>query len=591
MAKSKKSVVREKSPAGEVEVAKKKVAAKHRTPSKARKPSQARSKSRSRKPTVSKVRGRSRSRSRSRSKSKSPKRRGRQRSRSRSRSVKSTPATRTRARSKSRSKKAEPPTSIKVREKIGDYPKTESKLNEIIRRSISRELSQEKTNSYRIPPHTSLLTSLNEKDAKKYEGFSKESQMRPKKKLFSSFSLPVWFKTGFGLTVPPLVVLTLHLACKFNQCRFNRINISRNWQNYINLEAGGIVFAFTLLQAILSVLPIGKIVSVPAGVNGSLQYRCNGLLSTFLTVGIVAGLWHYKFPIIFVYDKIIPVLITSIILAYLLGFVLFIKGGYAPIPAWNPTSIVASRFHQFYAGREVNPFLFGKINAKVLLMRTCFNGMLLLNGILALKSYGVNKELSYTLITNLVLNALLVFDVFWFENSFPSTFEAMYEGMGTALTLKYLLYPFLPVLITKCIIMNQVELPLWGLVAIAVGFTVGFITHRASNLQKAAFRECPLNPALSQLEAITTNRGKKLLVSGWWGWVRHPNYLGFIILHWAWACASGCSNYVPYLVPLIVTLSLMLRARRVDAFCCNRYQSAWEEYCSRVRYLIFPHIY
>lgn len=47
--------------------------------------------------------------------------------------------------------------------------------------------------------------------------------------------------------------------------------------------------------------------------------------------------------------------------------------------------------------------------------------------------------------------------------------------------------------------------------------------------------------SISELEAISTNRGKKLLVTGWWGWVRHPNYLGFIILHWAWASTAGMS--------------------------------------------------
>lgn len=43
----------------------------------------------------------------------------------------------------------------------------------------------------------------------------------------------------------------------------------------------------------------------------------------------------------------------------------------------------------------------------------------------------------------------------------------------------------------------------------------------------------------SDFETISTSRGKKLLVSGWWGWVRHPNYLGDIILHWAWAATAG----------------------------------------------------
>lgn len=100
----------------------------------------------------------------------------------------------------------------------------------------------------------------------------------------------------------------------------------------------------------------------------------SGLLCTFLTVGLVAGLWQYQFPVTIVYDKLIPLLFSSVIFAYILGLLLFIKGGRAPVPALNPASIVRSRFYQFFVGREVNPF-FGKINIKILLIRTSLNGM------------------------------------------------------------------------------------------------------------------------------------------------------------------------------------------------------------------------
>ena len=34
----------------------------------------------------------------------------------------------------------------------------------------------------------------------------------------------------------------------------------------------------------------------------------------------------------------------------------------------------------------------------------------------------------------------------------------------------------------------------------------------------------------SDLETIPTTKGKKLLVSGWWGVVRHPNHLGGLLM-------------------------------------------------------------
>jgi len=54
---------------------------------------------------------------------------------------------------------------------------------------------------------------------------------------------------------------------------------------------------------------------------------------------------------------------------------------------------------------------------------------------------------------------------------------------------------------------------------------------------------------LSDLETIPTSRGRKLLVSGWWGWVRHPNYLGDIIMHWSWT--SVCGEYFVFITHVI----------------------------------------
>lgn len=41
------------------------------------------------------------------------------------------------------------------------------------------------------------------------------------------------------------------------------------------------------------------------------------------------------------------------------------------------------------------------------------------------------------------------------------------------------------------------------------------------------------------LETIPTATGRQLLVSGWWGMVRHPNYLGDLIMALAWSLPCG----------------------------------------------------
>lgn len=96
---------------------------------------------------------------------------------------------------------------------------------------------------------------------------------------------------------------------------------------------------------------------------------------------------------------------------------------------------------------------------------------------------------------------------------------------------------------------------------------IGYFIFRGSNTQKNTFRRDPSDPSVAGelgprdmrsvpgqfgllfdfwfpsstpgLETIPTATGKRLLVSGWWGMVRHPNYLGDLIMALAWSLPCG----------------------------------------------------
>lgn len=93
------------------------------------------------------------------------------------------------------------------------------------------------------------------------------------------------------------------------------------------------------------------------------------------------------------------------------------------------------------------------------------------------------------------------------------------------------------------------------------------------------------------LETIPTSRGKKLMLSGLWGHVRHPNYLGDLIIQWSIAIISLRSDILPYYSAICCTLMLAYRAVRDNRRCQTRYGYAWEQYCSRVKYMILKHIF
>lgn len=306
-----------------------------------------------------------------------------------------------------------------------DFSK-DSALNEIIRRSISRDVSQEKSQGLRRSSRVSAAAREN-KEAKRLDGISEVSpKAKPTPKLQTVTTLRSilisYIGNLIGLVAFPAIVLLLHLACTRDQCTLTKFHIPRNWRVYLNLEAAEIVLGFVLSQAILMLLPIGRNVGGQLGRNGTLIYRCNGelkiffvilsylkdfilifffflgLLSTFLTVAGVAGLWYYKIPVTIVYEKLLPLLVSSAALGYLLSITLFIKGGRAPVPGLNPEGITGNRLHQFLVGREVNPILFKRINVKTLLIRTLTNGTVSNFFILAALSdlWDINFILTFT---------------------------------------------------------------------------------------------------------------------------------------------------------------------------------------------------
>lgn len=101
--------------------------------------------------------------------------------------------------------------------------------------------------------------------------------------------------------------------------------------------------------------------------------------------------------------------------------------------------------------------------------------------------------------------------------------------------------------------------------------------------------KCNVKLNVLDLEAIPTTQGKKLLASGFWGIVRHPNYLGDIIIQLCWL--PFLSSSPPLLTVIFSIIFLLHRAIRDNARCKQKYGSAWDRYCNKVKYVLIPKVY
>ncbi|XP_069702526.1 delta(14)-sterol reductase TM7SF2 isoform X2 [Periplaneta americana] len=385
-------------------------------------------------------------------------------------------------------------------------------------------------------------------------------------------------------------LLLTHIYCSKANYGIKDFKIPLDWRAYFDIEVAALFLGYVLLQFVLSILPVGKVVDGLPDKLGRLQYRCNGFLNTFITLAIFALLKYFEFPVTMIVDKYVQFFVTGLIFAYVLAVLLYVRGGRTHFMAQNAYAVTGSHIYDFWMGREVNPQI-GPFDIKSSLVRTGVIGLILVNVAIIAKSLEQSSGYSPTLLLAAGLQIWYCLDHMWFEECFLASFEVRYEGTGYMLTLGYNMFPYIPTIITRFLLNYRLEIPLYALAAIVVIHTIGYVIYRGSNLQKNEFRKNPLNPALAHLETIPTQRGRKILVSGWWGWVRHPNYLGDIIMHWTWASCCGIAHPLPYIVPLFVTLLLLHRAKRDDARCKQRYNAAWERYSNRVQYHVIPRVF
>ncbi|KAL7747586.1 erg24, C-14 sterol reductase [Sorochytrium milnesiophthora] len=115
---------------------------------------------------------------------------------------------------------------------------------------------------------------------------------------------------------------------------------------------------------------------------------------------------------------------------------------------------------------------------------------------------------------------------------------------------------------------------------------------RCANTQKDNFRNNPNDPWVRHLKYMDTERGTKLLISGWWGTARHINYFGDWLMSVAWSLPCGFAHFpIPYFYPIYFAVLLVHRFYRDEHSCRKKYGKDWDKYCRIVRWRIIPGIF
>lgn len=216
--------------------------------------------------------------------------------------------------------------------------------------------------------------------------------------------------------------------------------------------------------------------------------------------------------------------------------------------------------------------------------------------------YQTQNYVEPSLILVTILQTLYVVDFFVHESWYLRTIDIAHDHYG--FYLAWGCFCFLP---TTYTIQGQ-YLGLYpqspSNTYLAVVFTiglVGYVIFRSVNNQKDKVRRsagrCQIwgKPAEYIVAAYKTSDGKEhkslLICSGWWGWSRHVNYVGDLLLSYSSCALVGSTKVVVWVYAIWMTLLLVHRCLRDEKRCSVKYGVAWTEYCKRVPWRFVPGIW
>ncbi|XP_062200005.1 delta(14)-sterol reductase-like [Phragmites australis] len=323
--------------------------------------------------------------------------------------------------------------------------------------------------------------------------------------------------------------------------------------------------------------------------SSRLHYRCNGLLSLLLLLGLIAmGVYMEWMSPTVVADRGLELLSATFIFSVLVSFALYFAGLKSRHKSSSLKPHVSGSFIQdWWLGVQLNPHFMG-VDLKFFFVRAGMMAWLFINLSLFAKSY-LADSVNLSVILYQFFCAWYIIDYFVHEEFMTSTWDIIAERLGFMLVFGDLVFiPFTFTLQGWWLLRNKVELPLLASVANCFIFLIGYLVFRGANKQKHVFKKDPKALIWGKPPKVV---GGKLLASGYWGIARHCNYLGDLLLALSFSLPCGASSVIPYFYPTYLLILLIWRERRDEARCSQKYKDIWAEYCKLVPWRILPYVY
>lgn len=391
----------------------------------------------------------------------------------------------------------------------------------------------------------------------------------------------------------PSVVLGLYVWCGKDDCSLRPYptlpTLSDLWDPYAYV----ILVAWFLFQVLIYLSPLGYIAEGTKLRDGSvLKYKMNAAYAFVISHALfVVAYCFLKAPVTFVYDRYLAFAVGATVLSFIMAVYLYAK-------SFRDGALLAlggntgSPIHDWFVGRELNPRT-GLFDWKIFCeLRPGLVGWSLINCCMLAKQYETHGYVTNSMLLVCAFQGFYVWDGLWSEEAILTTMDIIHDGFGFMLAFGDLAWvPFTYSLQARYLVDHPVDLPWWAAIGIVLMKLAGYMIFRGANGQKDQFRRDPEHPSVKHLKTLPTERGTKLLISGWWGICRHPNYVGDLVMALSWSLPCGLTNVLPYFYVTYFAALLVHRQLRDEHHCRKKYGQDWEKYCKIVKWRLVPGLY
>ncbi|KAF3924653.1 hypothetical protein AA313_de0204267 [Arthrobotrys entomopaga] len=363
--------------------------------------------------------------------------------------------------------------------------------------------------------------------------------------------------------------------------------------------------SWVIFQAALYILLPGPIHLGPRTPGGRLlPYKLNGLLAWAVTVAVaVIAVYLGLVDPAIIAKEWGAFLATANAYSWMIIFVFAVKARLKPDNEGD-TLLTGHFWYDIFNGGELHPRT-GKFFDWKHFTASRTGGILawtLIDLSFAALQYQLHGFITNSMVLAVIFRMVIVVEYFYIENWFFETLDGAHERFSFYSIFGFaVMMPHLWTLQTQYLAYHPITLSSSQMIGITNMFITGWALNHLVNRQKVLVRQtagvCKIWGKDAKVLKATyeTADGKThrtvLLCSGWWGVVRHANYIGSMLYTWASCFACGTGHVFPYTEAVMMTIMCIHRCYRDEARCKEKYGVVWDEYCKIVRWRMIPGIF